>query len=212
MCAREDAPAKARVPLAGRSNIMRGTIHTIRWGTVFTLVLTAAAAAMTQGIAASTARADNIDYGDSPEVPPGVRFLDVIESSGTDAVPLLGQPDYFTTGIDFDPLGFTATETGGASDITEAQLNFTIASAGKKKKTPTVGVEQISLFKAGDYTLSGSGTSATQALAGTILRATVTEIDGESVSPSTSFRSTHPLGSTCSPTQASSSRGRWACR
>jgi hypothetical protein len=39
------------------------------------------------------ARAALINYGDSPLIAPGVTFLGVTESSGTDALPLYGTPD-----------------------------------------------------------------------------------------------------------------------
>ena len=127
------------------------------------------------GLMACAVEGGIINYGDSPLLPPGVRFLQVTESSATDDVPLYGPPDYFSVGMDFDPTNFVAAGTNGPADITNGQLNFGV----KGNTTPLlVAIDQISLFEAGDYTLVGVGTSATQVLAGAIMRVTVTEIDG----------------------------------
>jgi hypothetical protein len=131
--------------------------------------------------APAAAEAASINYGNFGPVPPGVGFLSVTESSTTDAVPLYGPPSLYATGLDFNPIGFAASGVGGGSDLTEGQLNFTFVG----NLTPPNGaaVESISVFEAGDYTLAGIGTAATQVLAGAILRATVTGIDGLSVAP-----------------------------
>lgn len=128
-------------------------------------------------VAPSAVRAAAINYGNSAVIPPGVTFLSVTESSGTDPVPLYGPPAYYTTGMNFTPTGFVASATGGASDVTDGQLNFTISGS------PSVGISGLNLFEAGDYTLTGAGTAATQALSGAIIRVTVTEIDGVPVAP-----------------------------
>ena len=125
--------------------------------------------------AARPAFAASIAYG-TFIVSPDLRFEDVTESSATDAVPLYGPPTGFATGLDFDPIGFVATASGGAQDITDGQLNFAILSGPS-------GISSITLSEAGDYTLEGTGTSATEAIAGAILRATVTQIDGIDVAP-----------------------------
>ena len=127
--------------------------------------------------AAVPASAATISYGDFGPVPPGLSFLDVTESSGTDPVPLYGAPEVFATGLDFDPIGFLATGSAGSQDVTDGQLNLTLSS------DPSVGITSINLFEAGDFSLEGVGTSATQALAGAIIRATVTQIDGLDVAP-----------------------------
>jgi len=127
--------------------------------------------------AASAASAASISYGNFGPVPPGVTFGDVTESSGTDAVPLYGAPGAFATGLDFDPAGFVATGTGGAIDLTDGQLNFTITT------DPSLGILALNLAEAGDFSLQGVGTSATQAAAGAIVRVIVTQIDGVNVAP-----------------------------
>jgi hypothetical protein len=124
----------------------------------------------------TTANAASINYGNFGPVPPaGTSFLQVTESSGTDPVPLYGPPAPFSTGLDFDPTNFVATSSNGGADITDGQLNFTIMNG--------VGITDVSLFEAGDYSLVGLGTPATQVLAGAIMRATVTQLDGVNVAP-----------------------------
>ena len=125
--------------------------------------------------------AATIAYGDLGPIAPGVMFTDIKESSGTDAVPLHGPPDAFAVGLDFDPASFAATANGGNEDITEGQVNFTIM--GNVDGPNFVGIGTINLFEAGDYSLVGGGTAATQALAGAIMRAAVTQIDGVNVAP-----------------------------
>jgi hypothetical protein len=127
--------------------------------------------------AATPVFAASINYGNFGPVVPGVQFLGVTESSGTDPVPMYGPPAPFATGLDFDPIGFVSTSTGGAPDITDGQLNLTI------RTDPGVGVNAITLFETGDFTLAGLGTPATAALAGSIMRVTVTELDGVDVAP-----------------------------
>jgi hypothetical protein len=108
---------------------------------------------------------------------PGITFDDVRESSGTDPVPLYGPPALISIGLDFDPSAFVATANGGTQDITDGQLNLTLtAGAG-------VSITSLNLFESGDYTLAGAGTSATQAIAGNILRINVTQINGVDVTP-----------------------------
>ncbi|HEY3391764.1 MAG TPA: PEP-CTERM sorting domain-containing protein [Lacipirellulaceae bacterium] len=126
--------------------------------------------------ASSLSHAATISYGNFGPVD-GVMFNDVEESSGTDPVPLYGPPDTFSIGLDFDPQGFVSTASGGNEDITDGQVNFTLMG------NDVVGIDTIRLTELGDYSLTGVGTSATQALAGAIMRATVTQIDGVNVAP-----------------------------
>jgi hypothetical protein len=125
------------------------------------------------GLFSSVANAASISYGNFV-APPGTMFLNVTESSGTDAVPLYGPPTPFATGLDFDPQSFVSSAAGGSADVTDGQLNFTIMA-------PVVN--SVSLFEAGDYTLAGIGGPATQVFAGAIIRATVTQINGVNVAP-----------------------------
>ena len=129
----------------------------------------------------SSVHAAMINYGNSPVIPPGIQFRDVTESSGTDALPLFGAPDYFETGVDFDPTSFVATGSGGSADITDGQLNLKLS--GDITGQPDSPIYGITLFENGDYSLAGSGTSATNVSAGAVMFVTVTEIDGEAVTP-----------------------------
>jgi hypothetical protein len=126
---------------------------------------------------ASPCCAASISYGDFGPVPPGVTFAGVVESSATDPVPLFGAPSLFAVGLDFDPMQFSASASAGSLDIADGQLNFIIES------DPSVAITSISVLEAGDYSLAGVGNPATAALAGAILRATVTQIDGLNVAP-----------------------------
>lgn len=125
---------------------------------------------------AADARASSINYGNLGPVPPGVSFLNIVESSGTDAVPLYGAPSAFPVGLTFSPTpAFSAAGASGASDLTDGQLNYTIASPS--------GVTEVKFTEGGLYTLIGFGTAATQSFAAASLRAAVSEINGVAVSP-----------------------------
>lgn len=148
--------------------MLRSALRRLTWLVAFAVLAIATAGPV---------RAASINYGDFGPIPPGVAFLGVTESSATDPVPLYGPPSSFPVGLDFDPAGFAATASGGAQDITDGQLNLALATPAD------LGITQISLFEAGDYTLAGSGGEVTQALAGAIVRATVTQVNGVDVSP-----------------------------
>jgi hypothetical protein len=115
-----------------------------------------------------------IAYGDFGPLPTGVTFLDVQESSGTDEIPLYGPPTALATGLDFNPAAFAAAGSAGDADLTDGQLNFTVMS---------VGINSINVADAGDFTLIGTGTAATQVAAGAIIHSTVTQINGVNVAP-----------------------------
>jgi len=126
----------------------------------------------------TSARAAVINYGNFGPIPPGITFLGVQESSGTDAVPLYGPPSPTPIGLDFDPVSFLAFGSGGNTDITDGQLNFAV-------KTTTTPISEISLFEGGDYSLSGIAGPPNQAsvFAGLSMRLTITEIDNNAVAP-----------------------------
>ena len=144
--------------------------------TYFRTLLAVACLAATALLSSAAARAATINYGNFGPVPPGITFLQVSESSGTDPVPLYGPPSPFSVGLDFTPT-FTSNATGGSADITDGQLNFTIAAG------PGNGISGINVFEAGDYTLFGGGGPPTAVAAGLILRATITQINGAPVAP-----------------------------
>jgi hypothetical protein len=123
------------------------------------------------------ARAATISYGNGPVIAPGVQFVNIQESSSTDAVPLFGAPaSYFPVGIDFNPVSFGASGTAGAGDFTDGQLNF--GANGTFTPSVKVAISQLSVAESGDFTLFGTGTNATQVAAGASIHVTVTEIDG----------------------------------
>jgi hypothetical protein len=146
-------------------------------------VFSASAAALALAFLASVAQAASINYGNFGPIAPGISFLGVTESSGTDAVPLYGPPSPFVTGLDFDPMSFVASAAGGGADITDGQMNFTVA--GQQVGNTVVGIGSISLFESGDFSLIGLGTPATQVVGGAIMAVKVTEIDGVAVAPIT---------------------------
>ena len=144
------------------------------------------------GLFTPAASAASISYGNFGPVPPGVSFLTVTESSGTDPVPLFGPPTPFATGLDFDPQSFTSSASNGGADITDGQLNYTVVSAG---------LLSLNLFEAGDYSLGGVGGPPTQALAGVIVRATVTQVNGNPVAPTPLLPANASVGFALPPTQ-----------
>ena len=135
---------------------------------------------------ATAAQGAILSHGNFGPVAPGVSFLNVTESSGTgDSVPLYGAPTPFATGLDFNPVNFLAMGSGGAGDITDGQLNFTIF--GQDGGGNDVAISTINLSESGVYDLTGTGTAATQIAVGAILNVKITEIDGVAVTPITLF-------------------------
>jgi len=141
-----------------------------------------ACALLVWGSAAAWASAAAINYGNVAT--PKFDFLAIAESSGTDALPLYGAPTGFDSGIDFDPTTFIASSSAGVSDLTDGQLNFTIS--GKPTGSGGVwGFTSLSITESGNYSLTGSGTSATAVYGGASMFVTVREIDGVAVTPFT---------------------------
>jgi hypothetical protein len=140
--------------------------------------------------AAPRALACSIQYGDfGPDFPPGVTiYQDVRESSGTDAVPLHGAPSLSGDSLDFDPMGFVASSTGGDGDITDGQLNLDIAML-EVNDIVAGGMDSILLSESGDFTLFGSGTALTSVAAGISLDLRILEVDGDAISPISVFAS-----------------------
>lgn len=128
--------------------------------------------------AGSAVQAASISYPAQGPIAPGYTFTNIVESSGTDGVPLYGPPSPILIGLDFAPTSFTASTTGGGADVTDGQLNYTVTSGPNAP-----GIPFISFSEGGSYTLSGTGTATTQVMAGAILRATILEINGAPVAP-----------------------------
>lgn len=150
--------------------------------TIFSkLYMQVAAVGLIAAVFATATQAATINYGNFNVPSAGIMFQDVKESSGTDAVPLFGPPTPYVIGLDFDPTSFVASATGGASDITDGQLNFTLM--GLSNPSGYIGIGSFNVVEAGDYTLVGTGTTATSAYAGAIVRAVVTEVNGLPVAP-----------------------------
>jgi PEP-CTERM motif len=142
----------------------------------FPRLFAVAAALFTMGLSPAT-QAAQINYGDFNSNPPGVMFLQVTESSASDAVPLYGAPTFVGQELGFTPTpAFNATANGGSVDITDGQLNYTIMSAG---------VTAVNASESGNFSFSGVGTAATNVLAALSLRATVTQINGVDITPIT---------------------------
>jgi hypothetical protein len=147
-------------------------------GSVFSASAAALALAVVGLLGSSASHAASINYGNSPLIPPGVSFLNVTESSGTDAVPLYGPPTYFITGMGFTPTpSFKAEAHNGAVDLTDGQLNYSVQTVGG------IGITNVGLGEGGLYSLLTVGTAATQVTAGASLRVNVTQINGVNVAP-----------------------------
>lgn len=155
----------------------------------------AACATLLAGQAALQAEAA-ILYGDFSDVPPGtVMYTDVTESSSSDPVPppLYGAPTIAGNLLDFTPVGFDASTTGSTpgADLTEGQLNFTMEAV------PATGLTTLIIDEAGEFTLSGAGTSLTTVSAGIFAQVNITHVNGLavtefSVSGSASFSADLP--------------------
>lgn len=140
----------------------------------FPRLLAVAAALFSMGLSPAT-HAAQINYGDFNSNPPGVMFLQVTESSASDAVPLYGAPTFVGLDLGFTPTpAFNASAGNGSVDVTDGQLNYTIMSAG---------VTTVNASEGGNFSFSGVGAANTSVLAALSLRATVTQINGVDVSP-----------------------------
>jgi hypothetical protein len=124
------------------------------------------------------ARAASISYPDLGPIPPGFTFTGITESSITDGVPLYGAPTAFPIGLSFTPTGFASASSGGGIDLTDGQLNYTIVAG-----PGSGGISVISFSEGGLFSLSGTGTSNTEVLAGASLLVTVLELNGVAVAP-----------------------------
>lgn len=148
-----------------------------------TLRLLSAVGALAFGLSAAAAP---INYGDFSDIPPGsVMYLDVEENSFSDTVPLYGAPTVTGDLLDFDPNGFGVSSSGGASGLSDGQVNFTIMS------TPGTGITGFSIVESGDYSFSGvtptPGTFVSASAGATI---SILEVDGVAlVTPIATFAS-----------------------
>lgn len=158
-------PVKSRSAVTPMSNF--GIIAHSRW-----------MIALVAAFGAFPAFAASINYGNFGPVAPGVTFIGVTEEDITDPLPIFGSPGAYSIGLDFDPVGFVAYGSAGASDTTAGRLKFTLLSSMVGMRMDTIG-----LAEAGDYTKIGTGTAATSVSATAIIEASVTEINGVAVAP-----------------------------
>jgi hypothetical protein len=143
-----------------------------------------------------SAQAATISYGNLTAS--GVTFQTITEQSVTDTLPLYGRPTTFSIGLDFNPPGFLSSATNGSADITDGQLNF-----GVLEPASLGGIQKLSLFEAGDYSLAGLGTPATSVSAGASFRVTLTQLNGANIAPVVLTPSNASIGFALPPSQIS---------
>jgi len=125
----------------------------------------------------SASHAVPINYMDLDDIAGGgtVTYVSVEEASVTDPTPLYGAPSISLNTLSFTPPGFGAFASGGGIDITDGILSFDLeAESG-------TAIDSFSLSEFGAYTVIGSGTAATEAIASSIGFLTITEVDGISL-------------------------------
>jgi len=116
-------------------------------------------------------------YGTIPGV--NVVYEEVQEDSNTDPeVQLYGEPVTAGNALEFSPVSFGAYATGvGGIDLTDGTLAAAIVAKANNV------IEKVQFAEAGDWTLAGNGTRATNASVSASLFVRVVEIDGVSVDP-----------------------------
>src|SRR5687768_2249488 len=101
---------------------------------------------------AASAQAASMTHPNVGPVPPGITYSGIVESSGTDAVPLYGAGSGNPLGISFTPTpGFVSSSTGGGADITDGQINFTITTG-----PGAGGIPLLSVLESGAYSITGA--------------------------------------------------------
>ena len=105
----------------------------------------------TIGFFAAPALADSIDYGDFAGTT--VNFEDVTESSGTDSVPLYGQPTVTGDTLRFSPTEAFFAEAGSYGDTTDGKLELHLQAADGYQ------ISAIRVTEGGDYSVIGPGTA-----------------------------------------------------
>jgi len=125
---------------------------------------------------AAPAAAVPINYGNYVGIT--VSYLQVMEDSVTDPTPLFGAPNLSGDTLDFNPVGFGASSTGGgAPDATDGNLAFMIEAK------PGNILDEVVLSEAGDYTIFGTGGVATQVTVSAPVFIDIVEVDGVSIDP-----------------------------
>jgi hypothetical protein len=121
----------------------------------------------------SLVEAAPINWGDF--VGNNVTYRMVTEDSGTDTVPpcMFCQPTVGGNTLNFNPVGFDATSSNGATpDMTDGQLLFMIESNNKQ----TQAIQNFRISETGDTTLSGNVPVGTTTTASRITITPVVEI------------------------------------
>lgn len=111
---------------------------------------------------------------------PGVKYIDVTETSSDD-LPLYGAPivlgdslAFFEPSSSNPSLGFNAQSAGGIGDITDGFLNLTIEA-----KPAAGALNLITFSEGGDYTMAGLGAALAQVSATmNIFELRILEVDG----------------------------------
>lgn len=105
-----------------------------------------------------------------------VDFLDIAETPST-SYELFGQPVSSGDSLLFNPTQFHVGVGGGQFELIDSQLNFIVqAKAG-------YGINGFGLSEAGDFSLVGTGTSATNVKVGANILIAVSQIEGVDVTP-----------------------------
>jgi hypothetical protein len=125
------------------------------------------------------AYANLISYGDFAGT--GVQFLNVSEDTviATHPVPLFGAPVAYNDSLVFSPKTFGAYSAGGTPDLTDSHLSLTIDAVGDKI------ISDVEFTEFGDYSLIGTGTSATKAVVSSPAWLTITKVNGSAIDPIT---------------------------
>lgn len=126
---------------------------------------------------ANSVQAGTFSWGDLSDPNGDVMYLNVTENNGEaaplfDEMPGTGSPDVVGNQIFFNPQSFSASASGGASDLIDSTLTTVVmAKAGK-------AIDNISFDEAGDYTLQGLAGGNAMASVGAAFFVTVLEVDG----------------------------------
>ena len=124
----------------------------------------------------------SIDYGDFSAT--NVDYLQVTESSTTNSTALYGAPTISANAIEFAAASFGASSSGGvaekgsgAVDVTQGDVTTTVDADNG------VSVLGLQFEEAGDYTLGGTGTSATYVSVSAPVTITIEEVNGAPITP-----------------------------
>jgi hypothetical protein len=106
-----------------------------------------------------------------------VEYLNVTDGSATNPA-LFGMPAISNDSLVFSPPDFSAvSENGAPTDTTTGDLTTTVVGLG------SMGISNLQINDAGDYTLLGSGTSATNVTLSAPVTLNILAINGSPVTP-----------------------------